>query len=251
VKITIFSVLLAALALPAGAATLRVEADDSSGFSYFADPFAAVNNPAIAGNPALSLAVASGNDLRLGTHVLVGSFLGLSDTQIQSRATDIAFLRQSFTLFGSARIGDGGDPEGYLTGSATGSTASLAGQQIYMFVVAGTDNTTVDRSFETAFQLGIYYVDRAVKPAWAFPSDSPIPGITTIDIADLTIQNNGTALETAGARVVVGSFGPDRSDTLSDKTNFTLAPVPEPGSATLLLLATATALGSHRRRARR
>jgi hypothetical protein len=250
VKLSLFCLALAAATLSAPAAQVFVEAGNTSGFSYFADPAAANSIPAISSNSQLKLAVANGDDLFTGTVVLIGSFLGFSDNELKSHASDINFLRDNFTQFGSAKIGDGGNPAGTLSGSVTANAGGLAGQQIYLMIVAGTNNSTPSTSFATAFQVGVYYFDKSLDSDWAFPSDSPVPGSTTIDIADLTAGNNGTALVASGAHVVIGGFGPDQSNANPGKINFALAalPVPEPSSVCLLASLGLGLVGLSRRR---
>lgn len=220
-------------AFPAWGSQIHVEAGNTSGFSYFADP-AAQSIPGISANPSLQLAVANGDDLFLGTVVLIGSFLGFSDSAIKAHENDISFFQENFTQYGALHIGDNDSPAGSLSGSVTANSGALAGEQIYLLLVAGTDSSSPSSSFSTAFQIGVYYFDKSINPAWAFPSDNPVTGVTAIDISDLTLGNEGTALNPTGAHVVIGGFGPDHSNTFPTKTNFTLAAVPEPGSALLL-----------------
>lgn len=224
-------------------ASVNVQANDSSGFSYQAEASAQFSDP------TLQASVRSGDDLLAGTEVLIGTFSGLSDAQIEAHAMDTAFLESAFTLYGTAQIGQGtGGIAGTLNAPITASTSpSLAGQQIYYFVIAATDNSSLTQTFDTAFQLGIYYFDKSINSAWTFPADADIPNSTTVDIADLTAGNMGTALQ-AGAHVVVGSFGPDQSNRFPTATDFVLASVPEPSSGLLLGMAGAGLLAARGRR---
>lgn len=242
--------LLAALslfALRAFSATLNVAADDSSGFSYLASSLTAAS--IFPTNPELAALVAAGDDLQIGTSVLVGGFESLTSAQVRENAQDYNFLLENFAIWGGTQIGAGDTPEGLFSPEIplVNSVPSLAGKQIYILVVAGTNNSTPQASLFSAFQVGLYYFDMALNANWAFPSDAGAPGFTTIDIADLTVDNAGTTLK-EGAQVVLGGFGADDNNTIEGAKNFSLAAVPEPSAAVLLGLTLAGVAGFWRRR---
>jgi len=230
-------VALLLLAPPLSATIVTVEANDTSGFSYF-----------------------NGDDLNFGVTVLLGTFqtadgTALSDQAIRQNAENFNSLLANFTQFSTTggQIGNGSPNRGELSVELSGSTAGspgLAGKQIYYFVISGTNNSTVAASIATANQIGVFYLDRAALSSWAFPSDGAIPNTTTVDIADLTIGNLGVTLK-AGARVVLGSFGPDNSNAHAGAKNFGLVFIPEPSTGALFALAAGGLLGVRRCRGRR
>ena len=154
-----------------------------------------------------------------------------------------------FTRFTTteAHIKQGSSNPGELSVQLNGTTATtptLVGKQVYYLVVSGTDNTTVASSLSTVRQFGIFYLDKASANGhaadWAFPDDNDITAQPTVDIADLTVSNAGTSLLGGGfSHVVIGSFGPDHSDTHTAAFNFELAAIPEPSVGVLVMLASA------------
>jgi len=189
----------------------------------------------------------SAAELPIGNLVRLGNF-SLTDGQITAffNAGDIASLNANFVEVATAKIGDGiGAPSNFAASSAPDTTA-VAGLQMYYWAYASTDNTSTTTSKNTAFEMGIFYQDKAVQPSWAFPVQTPVAGSTTGDITDLT-NVAGTAL-VAGAHIVVGSF-PKGTSTAGSAPNFGLAPiVPEPTSAALLMVGLVS-LAARRRRA--
>jgi hypothetical protein len=179
------------------------------------------------------ISIADGSNLGIGNLVRVGTF-DITDGVIAANAGNIAFLDSHFIEYGNARIGDNvGVAEHFSkTSSANSGSAGLniAGAQIYIWTFASGDNSTVASSIATAFQLGIFYLDKAVESRWAIPVEDPLPGATNIDLTDLT---NGVVLA-SGAHVVVGSFPDGNSDQAPFAPNFGLA-VPEPSAATAVL----------------
>jgi hypothetical protein len=192
--------------------------------------------------------VADGSNLPDNSFLRVG-FFDITDGIIAQNAGNTPFLDSHFIEFGNARIGDNlGDINGHFSKSSqadTGSTGlNLAGRQIYLWAFASTDNSSPAASLLTATQQGIYYVDLASDPDWAFPVQDPVPQNTTIDLSDLTLPGNAGVLSPA-AHVVVGNFPVGVSST-TGAPDFGLV-VPEPASA-LLAFVGANALLIRRRR---
>jgi hypothetical protein len=176
--------------------------------------------------------LANGSNLGVGNLVRVGTF-DISDGVIAANAGNISFLNSHFTEFGTVRIGQGvaGNPAEHFfsTSNADSGALNIVGAQIYLWAFASTDNTTVASSIATAFQLGIFYMNRTQDADWTVPVENPFPGQTTIDLTDLT---NGAVLAN-GANVVVGSF-PNGTSDATGAPNFGLA-VPEPSAATAVI----------------
>jgi len=220
------SLLSAVVAFTAGsyAGMVDGQADDRNGFS-----------------------LANGVDLPKGSLIRIG-FFNLSDVAIQSAT--MPFLEQNFIEFGVAHIGDPLDsyPAGHFDRAIIGNADAMgiAGKQIYMWVLAATDNSSSARSIATAYQQGVVYMDKTMNPAWSFRAEGDIPNSTIVDVADLTRASD---LLIPGAHVVIGKF--DATSGTSDVTggrNFALvALIPEPSSA-LLALAGAMAVLTRRRR---
>jgi hypothetical protein len=235
------------------ASQVTAAAEVKSGLSYAADPATANSNPAISGNPTLKQAVTAGDDLLSGNFVLIGSF-NLTDAQIQANAMNVAFLTSpaNFIQYGVLHISDGYPGiAGVFTGTLTNNTTTLgiAGKQIYMMVIAATNNSTLAAAVSSAFQVGVFYQDKTAMSSWAFKAENAVPNTTSIDLSDLTVGDQGLALSPF-AHVVVGSFGPDKSNTFPAASNFALASaVPEPSTAALLGLAAVGALLRRRRNA--
>jgi len=214
---------LAILIFRADAATVIWSASQDNGFSA-----------------ADASMVPAGNLLR------VGSF-NISDQQIVENQSNIAFLNSNFTEFGSARFGQGVGGPGYFTATSAAnpdaSGLNVAGKQIYVWAFLSGDNSSNAQSLATVVQHGIFYIPFSADPQWAFPTDVPLPGDTTIDISDLT-QPDAATLD-ALAKILVGSFPTGPNGALNSQ-NFALV-VPEPSSACLLVLSAIGFLGSRRR----
>lgn len=134
--------------------------------------------------------------------------------------------------------GAGGDFN--IGGTADDTTPqNVKNQQIYL--VAFNNASGVGYT-----ELGVYYVNKASKPAWAFPDSANFPNDTTaIDIQDLLATPDGvsTALGT-GAHIVWGS-----SAVLGDTYNqIRLAVVPEPSTVILVGLGLLGLVGLRRRK---
>ena len=192
--------------------------------------------------------VPGGANLPDNSFVRVG-FFDITDGVIAQNAGNTPFLDSHFVQFGSARIGDNvGDLNGHFASSSqnnSGSTGlNLAGRQIYLWAFASADNSSAAASLLTATHQGIFYIDMAVDPDWAFPVEEPVPQNTTIDLSDLTLAGNPATLR-SGAHVVVGEF-PGGTSSATGAPNFALV-VPEPSSVALAF-AGATAVLIRRRR---
>lgn len=242
---------LCAVAAQPASAIVNVSAQENSGISYLADVNAANTNLAIAADPTLKLAVMNGDDVLMGNRVLIGTFL-ISEADVRARNTDLNYLMQNFRMYGSeamqAKVGDGFGVAGHFTKQVVGNADAngLVDANIYMFILAATNNTSLATSISSAFQAGIY---RAPLAAWKFPSETGVPNNTAVDLTDLTVSQNGEFLS-PGVTPLLGSFGSgtnaDRSNATSAR-NFVLAAVPEPGTG-LLALAGGVALLLRRRR---
>ena len=181
------------------------------------------------------LSGSAGGNLADDNFVRVGAF-NISDGVIAQNAGNIPFLFANFIEFGRARIGDNlGNINGHFASTSQGNTGStglnLVGRQIYLWAFSASDNTTADSSLATAIEHGIFYVEIATDPDWAFPVEEPVPQNTTIDLSDLTQTGNAGALR-PGSHVVVGNF-PVGTSTTTSAANFGLA-IPEPSSAALV-----------------
>jgi len=176
---------------------------------------------------ANGLGLADGNSrVPVGDLVRLGTF-NIIDSDIQTHQSDFAYLNSHFTEYGTAAIGQGfGGNTGHFAASSSGPTETgpnIVGQQIYFW--AFNDPTP-----SSASQYGIFYMNKSNNGAWQFPIETPIPGQTTIDLAELTTGANHDALAT-GATIVLGAFnvGSAKSfDTVSPL--FDLAVIPEPSA---------------------
>lgn len=227
--------LTAALALPAGAASITWAASFDNGFS-------------LANGTDLS----QGSLIRLGYFYNSGSGLQLTDAQILALAGNPTQLNTFFKEAASTSIGANVGADGHFSRSSEvdTTTLSLAGKQMYLWVFNSS-------TLNAATQQGVFYwsiTNTTTNPdaapfapglLWSFPTDEPVAGSTTVDITDLT-TGNGLALA-SGARIPIGGFGTGTSN-LSGAPNFNLAViVPEPSTAFLGLLGVATLLGRRRR----
>ncbi len=194
-------------------------------------------------NSAPSTELPVGSLVRIGWFRDAASGVQLTDTQIQALGGSTAALDNSFVEAGSTTIGSGFTPSigGHFTAATTVSSGlNLAGKQMYIWVL---NSPTVG----TATRQAILYWDitdtttipdagsQAPGPRWSFPSDTPLPGSTTIDLTDLT---TGTGSLAAGARVVLGAY-PSGTSTTTGANNFGLVPL----SAALAVTSTSPLIG--------
>lgn len=176
--------------------------------------------------------LASGTNLPTGSAVRLGYFAsgGVQLTDAQIAAASVSTLESSFIQIGSTTIGSGvGNAAGHFAAAASADTTSVTGKQIYLWVINAATSGT-------ATQQAILYWDISntstnpdsapVVPGsrWAFPAQSPVPGVTTIDITDLT---TGTASLASGAHLVVGTFSTGTSSATS-AVNFGLVAIGTP-----------------------
>jgi hypothetical protein len=176
----------------------------------------------------------NGTDLAVGNLVRVGVF-SLTDPQIQANSGNVAFLNSNFTQIGVARIGEGFGFPGHWTGSVTYNQNPIAEQQVALWIFKSADNSSDITSVNSALQIGIFYMDKALNSAWAVPPADVLPGSAVIDIADLTTSPLNTTLR-SGAHVVVGSF-PNGTSDQTGAPGFGLQTVPEPSTIAFLGMA--------------
>jgi hypothetical protein len=183
-----------------------------------------------------SLNEGNGTDLAIGSLVRLGVF-SLTDSQIQAMSWNVAFLNSNFTQIGTARIGDAFGFPGHFSKAVTLDTTSIAGQQMALWVFKSTDNSSDMASVNSALQIGIFYMDKALNGQWAVPIQNPPPPSTVIDIADLTTSASLNTQLRAGAHVVVGSFPNGTSDATGAPGFGLQTPVPEPSAFSFLGIA--------------
>jgi hypothetical protein len=181
-----------------------------------------------------ALSLSSGGIVPQGNLARAG-FFDIDDATIIANNVNLSFLNSHFTEFGTARIGDGfAGANGIFQSSRLNRPNSDAegfgNKQIYMWVFASTDNSSVPQSVSTAFEHGIFYVDMANAGNWRFRLTGDVPNDTAIDLSDLT-DAAGTSL-VPGAHVVVGTF-PKGVSPNGSSPNFGLV-IPEPSTAVLL-----------------
>ena len=181
----------------------------------------------------------NGTDLAVGNLARLGVF-SLTDAQIQANSGNVAFLNSNFTQIGTARIGDSFGLPGHFLQSVQFDTTSIAGRQMALWVFKSANNSSDMASVNSALQIGIFYMDKALNSQWTVPMQVPVPGATVIDIADLTTPASGNTQLRAGAHVVVGSFPNGISDA-TEAPGFGLQtvsePVPEPSTISFLGIA--------------
>lgn len=176
-----------------------------------------------------------GTNLAVGEIVRIGTF-SISTSQIQANANNLSFLDANFTEYGSSTIGTNpGSTPGTWLQTSTGSTAGLAGSQIFVWAFNGYDGADLG----TTTEHGVFFRDMAANSSWAFPADNALAA-TSISMADMTDAGNTNLLDPAS--VVLGSF-----NTTSDKFELA-AVVPEPTSGALLLVGGAALMALRRRR---
>jgi len=181
----------------------------------------------------------NGTDLPAGNLARLGVF-SLTDSEIQANSGNVEFLNSNFTQIGTARIGEpfGGIP-GHFSQSVQFDSTSIAGRQMALWVFKSSNNSSDMASVNSALQIGIFYMDKALNGSWAVPPQNPVPGSSVIDINNLTDAATSTMLR-PGAHVVVGSFPNGISDA-TGAPGFGLQtvsePVPEPSTVSFLGIA--------------
>lgn len=218
-------IMIQKIALTISLALAIVPASDASSFVFGA-------------GESNSFSEENGTDLDVGNLVRLGVF-SLTDAQIQANSSNVAFLNSGFTQIGTARIGDSFGLQGHFLQSVQFDSNSIAGRQMALWVFKSANNSSDLASVNSALQIGIFYMDKALKGQWAVPPQNPVPGATVIDIADLTSPPFNTNLR-SGAHVVVGSFPKGVSDA-TGAPGFGLQtvsePVPEPSTISFLGIA--------------
>lgn len=190
-----------------------------------------------------SLGLANGNLALQGSSVSIGYFAAIgfpltpvSDAQIQSWAAagDKTSLLASFQPFGSSVVGNNYGTDGVWDVSTVNGNTAFAGKQIYMWTLDAANLTA-------ATQWGIY--TNPTAPEWKFPSDSPVPGTTNIDLGQAPKDATG---------LIVGSFGggPDANFNagLYQMASIAAVPVPEPSAVIFGAFSMMVALSVRRRR---
>ena len=167
------------------------------------------------------LGTSAGVDLPIGSLVRIGSFIDLTDEQIQANQFDRDLLNDSFREFGATAIGkgteDGENPSGYpahwneSTSDLT-DLLGLTGRQIYIWAFDAP-------SVGAATQHGIF---TSSDSSWVFPSSSgsPPPPPTNINLEQVGLP--------AGI-IVLGDFGIGTSDA-TGQALFNLTAIPEPSA---------------------
>lgn len=184
-----------------------------------------------------SLGLADSSLTPQGSLVRLGYFT-TSNAQVQADAAagDKTALNSAFQEFGTSTVGNGYALDGVWGESSVNGNASFVGKQMYYWTLNAA-------TLAAATQWGIF--TDPTDPAWIFPSDSPLPGSTNTDLAD--VPQNGTGL-------IVGSFGggPDANfgNDLYRMTAIAASPVPEPSTFAFGALVGVVALVSLKRRRR-
>lgn len=182
-----------------------------------------------------SLGLANGDLAPQGSLVRLGYFT-VSDAQVQTYAAagDKTNLDSVFQEFASSTVGAGYGTDGIWGDSAVNANPAFTNEQIYYWTLNGA-------TLAAATQWGIF--TNPTAPAWVFPSDSPLPGVTNTDLGE--VPQNGTGL-------IVGSFGggPDANFSAPLYQMTEIAAVPEPSTVAFGVLAGVVALCSLKRRRR-
>ncbi len=228
--------------------------------------WAAFNNTGIitAGTPSSAAALQTGNWVQIGYFdSSLGATQAAIDAAVSANAGTVsgtATLAAAFHTFGSLQINTGlqaGNNDGGFTASSSLSITSnpgFASQQIYVWALKATNNTSLTTAEATVTQQAIAYVPASISTpngatdAWRFPSSdiSPNPSIEL------------TSLTTSGTQILAGSFFPNANNTSLAAAGFpssnaalqlsnVVAPVPEPTTFAVGILLTAAAIGIRRR----
>jgi hypothetical protein len=199
----------------------------------------------------LSTSLNNTTTLPVGSIIRLGYF-NLSDVAIQAfhAAADLASLDANFVQYDFATSGEGveGLAGAFVKGSASPANVN-ANQQIYLWVLQASNNSSIAQAIATASGEAIFYVDRASNSEWQFP---PVfNGVANIDIGDLT---NASGAAGVGAHLVVGNYRanvnrPDLQAAFGAPRveGIQVAPVPEPTSAFLVAVGAAGLMMRRRR----
>lgn len=190
--------------------------------------------------------------LPIGNWIQIGYFATLSDAQITLNAATLtganstATLKADFVSFSSGQVNLTQGAGGLFLGDQT--NAGFANQQIFLWAMQSTNNSTLSDAIDSVVQQSIVYVPKATTPtvgaAWQFPGDPGTP--ITIDL---------DALTTVGSKILYGTFTAGANNPSLASAGFTssnnalqLAPVPEPSTIVLGAVAALMAAGRRKRR---
>lgn len=167
------------------------------------------------------LATSNGVALPQGDLVRLGYFT-ISNAAIRAGAGNLTLLNTSFVQYAAGAIGDGGlGLPGFFSDASINNDTSFAGHAIYYWVFNAS-------SLASSTQTGIF---TSTNTAFVFPSDTPVPGLTTTDIDQVDKNGNG---------IIVGSYNATGSIGAGGAPFYNLMAVaPEPGTYALFMLGTA------------
>lgn len=193
-------------------------------------------------------ALAVGNWIRIG-------YFPISDALISAGLSTPSTLNTSFQEFGSIQIGTGtGGFAGTFQGTAVlnyvaNPSFTGANQQIYIWALKATDNTSVSTALSTVTEQAIFYAPKATFTNWIFPATD---GATapTVDIGDPKASGTYLAGSYVASNAALTSIynGAGISGTIGAVQLQTVAAVPEPSTVAFGALAALAAAGVRRRR---
>ena len=188
---------------------------------------------------------ASGNPLPNGSNdlTLLGTFKGLTNSQIAAMASNEAALMADFTTYTSSVVGalqingPGSASDGYWLNTTQASTNALGIQNLEMYYVVFNAPTA-----GAASQYGIY-TDPG-NASWVFPTDNVAGNVSVTDLSDVPHNSSG---------ILWGSFGTGTSrDLKSPLYNLAnISSVPEPSTWAAAALAFGAVLSAAIRRNKR
>jgi len=193
--------------------------------------------------------------LPTGNWVQIGYFdstLGANQTAINAAITSdsqtvsgTATLAAAFHTFGSLQINTGSQSGNGAGGFSASSSLSLtsnpsfASQQIYLWALNATNNTSLATAYSSVTQQAIAYIPLSITTpdaatqAWQFPA-SDTAGNVAIELKSLT---------TSGTKILDGSFITGANNTSLNSAGFptlnnalqlaTVASAPEPDRSVL------------------